>query len=169
MQNVVFQDRKWDYHKMNISTDVDRAATSDNGALYTGDPNLKPFFDHGGKLLMYHGWADQQVNPLNSVMYYGEVLKTVGKKATNSIALFMVPGMGHCQGGAGTDNFDKMKVMESWIEQGKQPAQIVASHLTNGKVDKTRPLCPYGQVARYKGAGSTDEAENFSCSPETGK
>ena len=166
MQNVVFQDRKWDYHKMNISTDVDRAATSDNGALYTGDSNLKPFFDHGGKLLMYHGWADQQVNPLNSVMYYGEVLKTVGKKATNSIELFMVPGMGHCQGGAGTDNFDKMKTMEEWIEQGKKPAQIAASHLTSGKVDKTRPLCPYPQVAKYKGAGSTDDAANFSCAAQ---
>ena len=71
--------------------------------------------------------------------------------------------MGHCQGGAGTDSFDKMKVMEAWIEQGKKPAQIIASHLTSGKVDKTRPLCPYGQVAKYKGAGSTDDAANFTC------
>jgi feruloyl esterase len=164
MRNVVFQDQTWDYHKMNISTDVDLAATSDNGVLFSGDPNLQSFFDRGGKLLMYHGWTDQQVNPLNSVMYYQNVLDAVGKdKGANSIALFMVPGMNHCAGGFGTDNFDKVKTLEEWVEQGKTPTRIVASHLTNGQVDKTRPLCPYPQVAKYMGSGSTNEASNFTC------
>jgi tannase/feruloyl esterase len=165
MKNVTFQDRNWDFRSMDISADVDRAANSDNGELYSGDPNLKAFFAHGGKLLMYHGWSDQQVNPLNSVMYYENVVKTVGKgKAADSIALFMVPGMNHCQGGPGTDTFDKVKVMEEWVEHGKKPAQIAASHLTNGQVDKTRPLCPYPQVAKYKGMGSTNDAASFACS-----
>jgi len=89
----------------------------------------------------------------------------VGKsKAAKSIALFMVPGMNHCQGGPGTDSFDKVKAMEEWVEQGKKPTQIVASHMTNGQVDKTRPLCAYPQVAKYKGTGNTNEAASFSCS-----
>jgi feruloyl esterase len=169
LRNVVFQDRAWDYRKMNISTDIDRADKSDNGAMFSGDPNLKPFFDHGGKLLMYHGWNDQQVNPLNSVIYYESVLKAAGKNVSNSIELFMVPGMNHCAGGPGTDTFDKVKVIEEWVEQGKKPAQILASHSTNGQVDKTRPLCPYPQVAKYvaknRGSGNSDinDASNFSC------
>jgi feruloyl esterase len=164
LQNVVFQNKSWDYHTMDISTDVERAAKSDNGVTTTNNPNLKPFFDHGGKLLMYHGWSDPQVTPMNSVFYYNDVVKTVGKsKAASSMALFMIPGMNHCSGGPGTDTFDKVKVMEEWVEKGTAPKRIVASHQTNGTVDKTRPLCPYPQVAKYNGSGDTNDAANFTC------
>jgi feruloyl esterase len=125
---------------------------------------LNPFFDHGGKLLMYHGWSDPQVNPLNGVIYYNNVLNAVGKdKAENSIELFMVPGMNHCGGGPGTDSFDKMKALEQWVEEGEKPGQIIAAHVSGGKADKTRPLCPFPQVAKYNGVGDPNDAANFSC------
>jgi feruloyl esterase len=75
----------------------------------------------------------------------------------------MVPGMNHCTGGPGTDTFDKVGAVESWQRTGSAPARIDASHSTNGVVDRTRPLCPFGQVARWNGSGSTDSASSFSC------
>src|SRR5262249_21687732 len=114
---------------------------------------------------MYHGWNDQLIAPRNAVNYYTSVTKKLGgaEKISDSFRLFMVPGMGHCSGGEGTFNFDVMNVVEQWVEQKKAPDQIVAAHMTEGKPDRTRPLCPYPQVAVYNGSGSTDDAANFTC------
>jgi feruloyl esterase len=169
---VIFQDPNWDYHTLDFDKDIARSDQLGNSVMNAADPSkLKALFDHGGKLFMYHGWDDGSITPLQAIRYYNKAVEANGgrQKTFGSIRLFMVPGMGHCQGGDGPNEFDKMEVISKWTEQGKAPDQIIAAHSTNHKVDRTRPLCPYPQVAKYKGAGSTDDAANFSCGkPQSG-
>jgi feruloyl esterase len=80
------------------------------------------------------------------------------------VRLFMVPGMGHCGGGNGASTFDMVAALDRWVTTSKAPASIAASRVREGKTDRTRPLCPYPQIARYKGSGDVEDAANFSCS-----
>ena len=127
------------------------------------DPDLSRFKARGGKILGYFGWADPALNPLMGVSYYENVLKTMGPSTKDFYRLFMVPGMLHCGGGAGTSTFDAVTPLVEWVEKGTVPQTIAASRVVDGKVVRTRPLCPYPQTAVYKGSGSTDDAGNFSC------
>ncbi len=152
----------WDLKDFKID-DIMRFEKEKGPAVNSVDPNLNPFFAHNGKLLMYHGWADPGVPPQGTVDYFNNVKETVGAKAGDGMRLFMVPGMGHCRGGDGTDEFDAVKALDQWVEKSKAPERIEASRIRNGKVDRTRPLCAYPKVAVYSGTGSTDESANFSC------
>jgi len=165
---VVFKDPNWNWKTFNFDSDITRSEQPDNVVMNATDPNLKPFFAHNGKLLIYHGWADTNVATLNTIKYYNSVVDTTGgpAKTSNNIRLFLEPGMGHCAGGEGPSVFDKVGTLDQWVEQNKAPEKIIASHNTQGKVDRTRPLCQYPQVAKYKGAGSIDDAANFSCVTE---
>ena len=164
LQNRVFKDPKWDYRTFNFDSDV-ALLERESQAVDARNPNLRPYFAHGGKLLQYHGWNDNLIAPLNSINYYKNVADTLGgaEKINDSYRLFMVPGMSHCRGGDGTDRFDPVAALEQWVEKGKAPDSITAARYAGDKAERTRPLCPYPQVAVYKGSGSTDQAENFSC------
>jgi feruloyl esterase len=163
-RDVVFKDPSWDSRQFNFDRDIVKAEEVDAGTINALDPNLKPFFDRGGRLIQYHGWSDPQISPGNSVQYYERVLQgPAGTAAKNSYRLFMVPGMAHCSGGEGPSTFDALSALEQWVEHGTAPGQLVASLVRDGKVVRTRPLCPYPEVAVYSGTGSTDDAGSFSC------
>jgi feruloyl esterase len=161
---VVYQDPKWDWHGFNLERDAAKAHGIDRN-VDEMDPHLAAFAKHGGKLLLYHGWADQQVAPGSTIEFYQSVrrLSPDPEQSETWVRLFMAPGMAHCAGGEGPDTFDSLSALEHWVEQGQAPDRIVAAHQSKGQVDRTRPLCAYPQVARYSGTGSIDEAANFTC------
>jgi feruloyl esterase len=132
--------------------------------LTANDPDLSRFRDRGGKLLLYQGWADPVVPPEDTIRYYESLVRSMGAERVSSIArLFLVPGMGHCSGGPGPSTFDGISALDAWVTQGTSPSKIVATHTASGTVDRSRPLCPYPQVARWKGSGSPDDASSFEC------
>jgi feruloyl esterase len=169
---IVYDDPNWDFRASNYDTDAKMAVKKAGQPLDAVDPNLLPLKQRGAKLIVYHGWSDPDISPLNSINYYESVVTRVGgtkgreqalSDTQDFFRLFMVPGMQHCTGGPGPSRFDMLSALEQWVEHGVAPQQVVAAHVTNGVTDRTRPLCPYPQIAAYKGSGSTDEAGNFAC------
>jgi len=165
----VYENPSYDSRTFNFDSDVDFA----NNKLVSGQtmasvvnapPDIKAFNARGGKLLVWHGWADEQVHSLSSIDYYDQVVAANTKpEADKFFRLFMLPGVMHCGGGAGPDTIDTLTPLERWVEQGVAPDRIVASKVTGGTVTRTRPLCPYPQVAKYNGTGSIDAAASFTC------
>jgi feruloyl esterase len=147
-----------------FNIDKDPARMGELGQILDAtDTDLSAFRRHGGKILMYFGWADPQLNARMGVEYYEQVLEKMGASTGEFFRLFMVPGMFHCGGGVGTSQFDAATPVVQWAEAGTAPDRIEASRVTAGKVVRTRPLCAYPLVARYRGSGSIDEAANFTC------
>ena len=180
---MVFEDPAWDLVSADFDTARRTADEKSGPVLNAVDPDLKPFAARGGKLILYHGWNDPAISPMGTIDYYGKVLAKVGvEKAKTFVRLYMVPGMGHCTGGAGPNVFGQLGLrtstpgaeysafdsLEQWVESDTPPAAIIATKFTAdspGKdVQMTRPLCPYPQTAKYKGSGDASRAENFECS-----
>ena len=164
-RDVLFKNPQWDFRTLNFDSDVSLADSEDRGAINAINPDLGPFQLAGGKLLLYHGWSDNLLAPLGTVNYYLDVETIMGgaEQTGNFARLFMVPAMGHCGGGPGTDFFDKVSVLEQWVEHNSAPEKIIAAHRTKEVEDMTRPLCPYPEVAKWNGSGSTNDAANFVC------
>ena len=157
------QDKDYDWHNFDFDAEVAQADKAGIDAPRRYD--LSGFKAHGGKLLLYHGWYDSTIPPEHTVMYYeSRCWRRWAKKQDDWLRLYMEPGMAHCGGGIGPDQFNKMGVIERWREAGQAPeACSCLPYATGGSVDMTRPLCPYPQVAVYKSIGSTNDAANFSC------
>jgi len=182
--NLLFDNPAWDYKTFNLDRDGKAADEKLAPIINATDSNLSAFRARGGKLILYHGWSDAALPPVNTINYYKSVVAKLGERNANTfITLFMVPGMQHCAGGPGPNSFgatvtsaqsepnsDMSLALERWVEQGVAPSQIIASKRQGpdpkSPVIRARPLCPYPKVARYKGTGSTDEAANFVCTME---
>ena len=131
----------------------------------TDNPDLAAFRDGGGKTIVWHGWADQLITAEGTVDYYTRVQQQMGgaKKTAEFIRLFMAPDVGHCGGGAGPAPSGQLEALLAWVEDGKAPETLLATRRDQSGATRSRPLCQYPQVAKYKGRGSTDDASSFSC------
>ncbi|MGC2815855.1 MAG: tannase/feruloyl esterase family alpha/beta hydrolase, partial [Candidatus Acidiferrum sp.] len=179
--DMVYDKPNWDLDKANLDDAVKVSDEKFAGVLNAMNTDLKPFESHGGKLIIYHGWNDAAISPLNSINYFKNVEAKMGKREADSfVRLFMVPGMQHCGGGPGPDIFGQdglspvsdpqhniYMALEQWVEKGEAPSTVITSKLTgespDAKVIMTRPLCAYPEAAKYKGTGDTNDAANFVC------
>jgi hypothetical protein len=188
--NMVYEQAGWDYKQAKLDDAVTAADQKFANVLNSNDPNMKAFQSHGGKLILYHGWNDAAISPLNSINYYESVQATMGKQQADSfVRLYMVPGMQHCANGPGPDDFGQLGIppvndpqhnmylaLEQWAERGTPPSMIIASKLEAetpagsvqaaaqaAKPKMTRPLCPHPQQPKYKGQGDPNQAASFTC------
>ncbi len=180
--NMVYEKANWDYKTFDVDQALKLADAKTADALDSTNPNLKLFRDRGGKLILYHGWSDAAIPAPNTIDYYNSVAAKMGQGHTDSfVRLFLAPGMQHCGGGPGPSSFGQgggdgaadsghniYTALEQWVEKGVAPSSIIATkYVDDGNPSKgvkmTRPLCPYPQIAKYKGSGDTNDAANFAC------
>jgi hypothetical protein len=180
--DMVFSNPDWSYKSFDWDRDTKLTDDKFAASFNSTDPNLKAFKDRGGKLLIYHGWSDTAIPATNAINYYRSVEEKMGKTSTvEFVELFLAPGMQHCGNGPGPNSFGTNPSMQpsdakhslsialdQWVEKGIAPTEIIATKYKVGAnpasgIERTRPLCPYPQVSRYKGTGSPDDAASFAC------
>ncbi len=158
---LIFNNPDWDYSTYDFNNwkkDTALAATFLNAT----DTNLEPFKSRGGKLILWHGWADPALTPLASIRYYEQVIAR-DASAADAFKMYLLPGVLHCGGGLGPDTVDWASLIDNWVEHSQTPNSVVATKSVNGAVTISRPVCPYPQKAVYSGSGNTNEAQNFTC------
>ena len=158
----VFEDPHWDPH--NFQFERDRNFASDKLPFVDAtSADLAAYQRSGGKMLMYHGWADPVVPPEDSIHYYEAVEKRSGASMPDFLRLFLVPGMYHCFGGPGNSVFDPLQALDNWVTTNTAPQSISATHDSGSATVRTRPLCPFPQQAHWNGKGDSNDAVNFKC------
>jgi feruloyl esterase len=167
-RHMVMNDPGFDARSFNIDTDATKVEAAMGDLLNADDTDLGRFVRSGGKLLIWHGWADPAIPPDMAIDLHARIRRDTKQQAgqapiDEAVRLFMVPGVQHCGGGSGLTQFDPLAALEQWVEQGRAPDRIVASQLIDGKPARSRPLCPYPKVARYRGTGNVDAADSFDC------
>jgi feruloyl esterase len=178
--NMVYG-KGWDYKSFALEGGMKTAAEKTAVALNAVDSDITPFRSRGGKLILYHGWNDPAIPAVNTINYYEEVVTKLGRANADSfVRLYMLPGVQHCGGGPGPDNFGQFRAgapddpkhnvriaLENWVEKGTAPETFIATKPAapgpQGSPAMTRPLCPYPQSAGFKGSGDTNSAESFEC------
>jgi feruloyl esterase len=171
-RDMVFEDPQWDYHTINFDRDVKAADEKVGAVMNDGSTDLAELRRAGGKLILWHGWADPLISSLHTIEYYRKLAQhfspgadeaTAVSKLSDFARLFLAPGVYHCGNGPGPSSFDSVGALEQWVEHGVAPDSLLASHVNAGKTDRTRPLCPYPKQAVYDGKGNSDDAASFRC------
>ena len=183
--NIVYQNREWNPQSFDFDRDMAHTDETIGRMGNAVSTDYSGAIRRGVKIIQYHGWNDQTLQPAYSPQYYDQVATANGgiDKAQEFYRLFMVPGMTHCNGGVGASNFggvgqqippardaahDLQAAMENWVERGTPPAQFIGTKFTDNEaatrtVSFTRPLCLYPAVPQYKGTGDPNDAANFAC------
>ena len=167
LRYFVFSDPAYDSMRFDIDRDP-RELRATGRFLNATNTDLAPLHEAGGKLIMWHGWADHALMAERSLQYYEDAADRIGtRKMQRFTRLYLAPGMHHCGGGPGPNTFDMLTALEKWVEDGDAPGSILATKYVNDDpaqgIARTRPLCPHPKVATYKGHGSIDVAASFVC------
>ncbi len=175
---MVLGDPSWNVLTADIDASVRAADANTAKQLNATDPDLSKFAARGGKLILYHGWNDPAISPLNTISYYQSVGEKMGtEKEASFVRLYLVAGMEHCIGGPGPSAFGQLGLpsakgpafgaftaLEQWVEDGKAPDELIATKYSAAqKPTMTRPLCPYPQRVKYNGIGDSNDVGSFSC------
>jgi len=180
--NMVYEQKDWDFKNLNVDQAAKLADEKTGQALNAINPDLGPFRKRGGKLILYHGWSDAAIPATSTIDYYRQVVATLGRRKVNTfVRFYLAPGMQHCGGGPGANFFGQFanaspadpghnmySALEQWVEKGVAPSRFIATKYVNDTdhtkgIKMTRPLCPYPEVAKYKGTGDINDAANFVC------
>jgi len=164
------QNPQWDWHTLTRESYENywtQSVEEFSAVIATDNPDLTAFRARGGKLILWHGLADQLIYPQGTMDYYKRVEQQMAPTGNvrDFARLFLAPGVAHCAGGAGPQPGGQLDALAHWVEDKQAPETLTATKRDQtGKPTRTRPLCQYPLVAKYRGTGSTDEASNFVCS-----